>query len=577
MAAKTAPLAVGVEVASVVINAVLPIVTTYFAAATTTALAEAFGGDTSAGQRVLYYVIITAALGVVSAMWFTVSNYANQMVRYKIESNISDRMYDHFLRLDFWRYDDKETIDIYDKAKQFANLFPYIFSRIADMVSAIFSILVGLIAMVLVNPWFGLIMLVAIIPGIIIQTRVSRAQTNHWKKHIETRRTQNMIEWDILQRPEHMSDLRLYGMARYLLDLRNKLRDRSDKASIEFERHYLGYRLLVNAIVAIAQVVVLVWTVIKITHRSLPIGQFIYVEQLVSRVLSGSTSLVTTLSVVDDNLANLVEYQTFLDMEEATPGTRQLKKSPRLIEVDNVSFSYPYGDPVLHNISFSIRQGQHVAIVGENGAGKTTLIKILSGLYKPTSGSVLLDGTPLDHYDSASWHSFLSVLQQDFLAYGFAKARDNVFYGDVSRPFDQQRFDDALDMSLSREFLEKLPVGIDNYLMTWMEDSDGNKGIDLSGGQWQRLALARNFYRNSPIIILDEPTSAIDALAESRIFEQLFAKKDKTIISISHRLTTVKKADMIIMLKHGRIVETGTHQELVEKKGEYYHVFKSQL
>jgi ATP-binding cassette subfamily B protein len=122
-----------------------------------------------------------------------------------------------------------------------------------------------------------------------------------------------------------------------------------------------------------------------------------------------------------------------------------------------------------------------------------------------------------------------------------------------------------------------LPAGIENYVDNWIEDAKGNKGTDLSGGQWQRLALARNFFRDSPIIILDEPTSAIDALAESRIFKRLFTRKDKTIITISHRLTTVKKADMIYMLEEGKIVESGTHKELVDKKGPYYTMFETQL
>jgi ATP-binding cassette subfamily B protein len=132
-------------------------------------------------------------------------------------------------------------------------------------------------------------------------------------------------------------------------------------------------------------------------------------------------------------------------------------------------------------------------------------------------------------------------------------------------------------MAEARSFLEKLPQGLDNYLSNWMQDAKGNRGVDISGGQWQRIALARDFYRNSPIIILDEPTSAIDALAETRIFNHLFKQKHKTIISISHRLTTVKKSDVIFMLKDGELVEQGTHDELVALKGEYYTMFRAQL
>lgn len=218
-----------------------------------------------------------------------------------------------------------------------------------------------------------------------------------------------------------------------------------------------------------------------------------------------------------------------------------------------------------------------MAIVGENGAGKTTLIKVLTGLYLPTSGAMYLDGKSMKKIAIDSWHAQLGVLQQDYLSYGFASAKDNIYFGDVSGPLDSIRFEAALDRAEARAFLEKLPRGVDSYVINWMEHEDGTKGADLSGGQWQRLALARNFYRDSPIIILDEPTSAIDALAESRIFKHLFADKERTVITISHRLTTIEKADTIFMIKDGYLVEQGTHQQLVSLRGAYYHMFESQL
>ena len=176
-----------------------------------------------------------------------------------------------------------------------------------------------------------------------------------------------------------------------------------------------------------------------------------------------------------------------------------------------------------------------------------------------------------------SWHRHIGVLQQEFIKYDFATARDNVYYGDASRPFDDARFETALATAEAREFVDKLPKGADSYVDPWMEHADKTSGVDLSGGQWQRLALARNFYRNSPIVLLDEPTSAIDALAESRIFKRLFKERDRTLIMISHRLTTVEKADVIFVLHEGKLVEQGTHDELVAKQGRYYEMFESQL
>lgn len=575
---QAAPLAVIVQLLGAVITAVLPLATAYFAGLTTTALAEAYAGSDTAGERAIGYVIITALLGIAMTAWRSLEQYVTQLMRYRVEAAMSDRMYEHFLSLEFWRYDDKKTADLYDRATQFARFFPYVFDRLSSMVTALISLVAGLVALVIVSWWLGLILLVAVIPGIYIQFRLSRAQTQHWSQNVETRRAKGVIEYGLLQRPEYIAELRLYGMVRRLLDLRMQLRDRDEKEQIEFERQYIFKRLGADALEAAAEVVALLYTVMQIIAREQPIGHFLYVQQVVSRALSGANNFVSQLSTIDQDLANLFDYQRFMELPTRSPGSKELVLQPELIKVEKASFKYPSGkSDVLKDVSFRISRGQHIAIVGENGAGKSTLIKLLLGLYQPTSGAVYLDDQNLRTVSLPSWHKMLGVLRQDYLSYGFATARENIHYGDVSRDIDEERYEQAIDRAEARKFLDGLPNGADSYVSTWMEDAEGNNGIDLSGGQWQRLALARNFYRDSPIIILDEPTSAIDALAESRIFKHLFADKSKTVVTISHRLTTVEKADMIYMMQDGKIIERGTHEELVGKKGAYYTMFESQL
>lgn len=575
--ATVAPGVIFIQIFNSLFRALLPIATAFFAGLTTTSLVQAAQGDDAAVQSVILYIGITAVLGILSTMWSTIEGYVDQVLRYKIDAAVSDQMFEHFMTLDFWRYDDKDTIDTYEKASQFARFFPYVFGRVADIASQFIAMVAGLVAMLFVSWWLGLILLVAVIPGLIIQLKLSRLQMNHWRTNVDTRRTISNIEWRMLQ-PSNMAELRLYNMARYLIDLRAKLRDKDDKVRINFEKQFVAKRIWANVLESTAEVIALIWTAIQIINQGLPIGYFLYVQQVVSRVLGGASQLVGIFNTIDEDLANLVEYQKFMDMPSGGKGTKRIRGGMGELTVEHVSFHYPHAEAkVLEDVSFTVKRGQHIAIVGENGAGKSTLIKILTGLYAPVEGQVLIDDVPLQDYQPESWHRQLAFLSQQYLSFTFANAKDNVVYGDASHPFDQERFDHAIDRAEARTFLEKLPNGINNYVSPWMEDDDGNQGVDLSGGQWQRLALARNFYRDSPVIILDEPTSAIDALAESRIFKHLFALKDKTIITVSHRLTTVKKADLIYMMQDGKIVEHGTYAELVKKQGAFYTMFESQM
>lgn len=574
---RAAPLAVVVKLIGAIVTAVLPLVTTFFAAQTTTALAEAYAGDQSAGGRAITYVLVTVGLGVLMTAWSSLEQYIDQITRYEIDVAVTDQLYSQFHNLEFWQYDDKKTMDLFDRAKQFARMFPYTFDRIAGIMAQFITTVAGVVALVIVSWWLGLIVLVAVVPSMIIQIRLSRKQTAHWSENVETRRVKNIIEWSLFE-PKHIAEIRLYGVIRHLLDTRARLRDADEKQRIEFERSFILKRLGADVLEAMAEIVALLYTTIQIIAHAQPIGQFLYVQQVVSRALGGARGFVGQVSQIDEDMANLFDYQEFMQLPVMAARSHAISSTPQVITVDHVSFNYPGSKrQTLRDISLTIKQAQHVAIVGENGAGKSTLIKLLTGLYQPTKGRILLDDIDMAAIDIASWHAQLGVLQQDFMMYEFATAKGNVTLGDASAPYSKRRFDEALVRAEADGFTAKLPKGIDSYVLNWMEHDDGTKGESLSGGQWQRLALARNLYRNSPVIILDEPTSAIDALAESRIFKRLFADKKRTVITISHRVTTIERADIIFMLQDGQIVEQGTHAELVKKRGAYYTMFESQL
>ncbi len=574
---KISPGAVAFKIGGSLLDALLPLLTAYFAALTTTSLVGAFQGDDSAARSAILYVVITSLLGLLMTVWRSLDQYIQAKLRYVVESAVSDRMYEHFLELDFWRYDDKDTADLYDRAQKFAQFFAYVFDRIAGLFSQLLAMILAVIALAIVNVWVSLALFIALLPGVYLQFRLSRLQVAHWNNTVETRRSKNMIEWNLLQ-PEHITELRIYGLVRHLLNMRKKLRDKDELTRINFERRFLKKRIMADGLEFLLQVASLVWVVLEIAAARLAVGQFVYVNAVVERAINSANGFVRELASLDEDMANLFDYQQFMELPPRTGGKNVLKDTPSVISFENVTFAYQGSAEirVLENISFDIERNQHIAIVGENGAGKSTLVKLLLGLYDPVQGRVLVDGSPITDIDLASWHRLLGVLQQDFIQYSFATAGDNVKFGDVAK--HDQDIKQALTQAEALEFVTKLPKGVDSYVYNWMEDDDGTKGKDLSGGQWQRLALARNFFRNAPIVILDEPTSAIDALAEARIFDRLFKSRQKTVIAISHRLSTIKKADRILMLKDGKLVESGTYKELVgDKDSHFYTMFKSQI
>jgi ATP-binding cassette subfamily B protein/ATP-binding cassette subfamily C protein len=574
---KAAPSILYLRIVSAILDSVLPLATTFFAAQTTTELARAYNGEPGAGDAAIMYVVLTALLGVITTAWSSFERYVSRFARYKLESAISDQLINQFLSLDYWRYDDKDTADLLDKSRKFSNFFTYVFDTLGTILTGIFGLITSLVALAFVSWWLGLILLIAVVPGLVIQYRLSKQRVEHWSKNMDARRKANYIEWQLTQ-INHIAELRLYGLVRYLIDLRQKYRDKDEKQQIFIERRFVWKELLSNIIEAIAEVVALIYITTRIIAHAQPIGQFLYVQQVVSRGLGSMRQVVSSFINIDEDIANLFAYDEFMSLPIQKQASRRLKAAPTSIEVQSVSFQYPHNDQrILDEVSLTVEAGQHIAIVGENGAGKSTLIKLLLGLYEPTQGDIAINGISTRRLDLESWHAQVGVLQQSAVDFDYATARDNILFGDVARPASEERYQKAVTSAEAKEFLAKLPKKDDTYISQWMEDEDGVSGVALSGGQQQRLALARNFYRDSPVVILDEPTSAIDALAESRIFKRLFEEKDKLIITISHRLSTVRRADHIYVMEEGKIVEQGKHADLVRKKGAYYKLFESQL
>ena len=310
---------------------------------------------------------------------------------------------------------------------------------------------------------------------------------------------------------------------------------------------------------------------IQIGDYTLYTGAIASVSGCISTLISATGSIYEGTLFIDNLIAFMNEKKTIVpelaQAEEVQHGVQHT------IEFVDVSFRYPGTKrDVLKNISFTVRPGETMALVGLNGAGKTTLIKLLTRLYDPTAGKILLDGKDLRTYDVKSLYQTFGIIFQDFGKYALT-VEENIRLGNIHRNAGMDVVKYAAQQSTAGEYIEKLPKGYDTPLMRIFEQD----GLELSIGQWQKLSIARAFYADSDIMILDEPTASLDPMAEQEIFNQFdHLRNNKTTVFVSHRLSSATIADQILVIENGELIEKGSHKELMEQKGKYFDLFTTQ-
>jgi len=478
------------------------------------------------------------------------------------------------LTLDLAHFEDSEFYDKLTQARSQASSRPLsLISRIFGLGQAALTLLTFSGLLLNFSFWAVIVLVLAAIPSFIAETRFSEHAFRLFRWRSPETRQQHYLE-TLLAREDYAKEVQLYQLGEMLLQRYRDVFDRlyDQDRNLTIQKGFWGY--ILGLLSTGAFYAAYAWMVIEAIAGKISLGEMTMYLVVFRQGQSTFASALTSIGgMYEDNLylANLYEF-----LEQPIPQSQgKIREgiAPEGIIFENVSFCYPENQqPVLQDISLHLHHGEKLAIVGENGSGKTTLIKLLTRLYTPSSGRILLDGVDLKDWDIDILRKRIGVIFQNFVQYQFTVG-ENVGVGDIEHLNDNQEWEVASEKGMAKPFINNMPQGFGTQLGKWFKG-----GQELSGGQWQKIALSRAFMRSqADILVLDEPTAAMDAEAEMNIFNHFRSlTKDQMVVLISHRFSTVRMADKIIVIADGKIIEQGSHEQLLEADGRYAHLFALQ-
>ncbi len=559
-------------------NGVMPVIGSLIAANILNKLALAYSGE-----LLTFGVISVLLIWQFSYLFF---NSAMTYI-YSMITSVSGELVTNHVRLRIM--EKAKTVDLasYDSPEFYAkmeNANREAGTRPIEIMKSTFSVLGTLISMIGyviilfgVNRTAPLVIILVSIPATIVNFIYRKKNVNYRYKKSKNRRQMDYYA-NILINKDLVKEIRMFGLADTFCE----------KYQEVFTQYYKGLKQLKlgetiwNILSVVVSNVVFLFLYVffakGVFAGTFEVGNYSLYTGAITAFGSGVSSLITTVASIYEGTLftnNLISFMN--EKPSIVPATQDPRSVERhtghTIVFENVSFRYPGTQKdVIKHINLKIDQGDTVVIVGLNGAGKTTLIKLLTRLYDPTEGRILLDGHDLKEYSVEELYAMFGIIFQDFGKYAFS-AKENIQFGDIHRQAEQDAVCCAAQQSGADSFIKNMPNGYDTPLMRYFESN----GVEPSIGQWQKLAIARAFYSDSDIIILDEPTASLDPIAEQEIFNQFDElRKDKTTIFVSHRLSSATLADKIVVLENGEIIEIGNHCRLMKKNGRYCELFSAQ-
>ena len=518
---------------------------------------------------VIFLISVQLVNVILSAVYHLLSISVNQEVFIYVSEMVATK----YIQIPLAQRESREFADKFERVRDFGSSIDFVASSAITVISSVVGLMSVVIATLTASPLITIAVVLAAIPSSILSLRLAARERRNWREFTKDRRIAWQIERKITNSDSAL-EIELNGLSKTLVEQMIKARRRSQEQDIADNKAFFWPRFGGSVLQDAVSYVVLIFVAIQIILGKLEIGQFLTIRTLLIQLNDSISNLFSSITNINSSLVNATDFMEFMETPAQHSGDIIIDHIPT-IEFQNVSFTYPRSDVrAVKDVSFTLNPGDSLAIVGENGAGKTTLIKLMIGAYQPTKGTILIDGQPLERINRESYLAQIGALFQDFSRYEFATLGENVWFGDVERPYSRRDIEAALKDAGLESLVSEYKEGLNTILS---KDIDSKNAVNLSGGQWQRLGIARAFFRSPNVLILDEPTASVDAVSEYEIFKNIIKKQEnKTTVIISHRFSTVRKAERIIVLDHGKIVESGTHDELIAKNGIYKEMFELQ-
>jgi ATP-binding cassette subfamily B protein len=515
------------------------------------------------------------SLAVLGSLLSRTIDFLDALLADKYTRYVSIRVMKHASELDLIAYEDPIFYDRLERARVQATdrlgMIQSIGRLIQQMVTAI-SLSIYIVAY---SPWLLLLLVAGVLPAFVGESHF--AFLGYAKNFRQTPIRRQLDYLRVLGgSKEAAKELKIFGLKNFLTERFTGLWDQIYEENVDLSRRRLIAGALLSLLGTVGYYSAYVYVIWRALIGAISIGTLTALTGAIVQVSSNIQQIFSTLSGIADQALFLTDLLAFFEMQPTIRSKPNALPAPRPItrgfEFRNVSFCYPGTSRlVLDRLNFQLRPGERVALIGENGQGKTTIVKLITRLYDPTEGQILLDGVDLREYDLEDLYREIGVIFQDFMRYELT-ARENIAVGKIDQVGDLHLLQNAAFKSLAHEVVEKLPSRYEQMLGRRFEG-----GVDLSGGEWQKLALARAYLRDAQLLVLDEPTASLDARSECEVFQR-FAEltAGKMALFISHRFSTVRMADRIVVLENGRIAEEGSHNELASLGGRYAEMFEMQ-